>query len=152
MSFSFGVKAHSQGVSHEYAFFITALDFGDSASSESREDNKKNAKKIYNEFLAPGAPREIVVRCATQLPLLCSRLFIFRPCSLSFASARCSQLILKDIENRLSNADASIFQKAMTEVGFILEPQCISYARQFNMDLDSVKQMAKINLRPIFSN
>eukprot|EP01122_Echinamoeba_exundans_P014027 TRINITY_DN626_c0_g1_i2.p1 TRINITY_DN626_c0_g1~~TRINITY_DN626_c0_g1_i2.p1 ORF type:complete len:153 (-),score=25.25 TRINITY_DN626_c0_g1_i2:75-533(-) len=118
------LQAVKTGVAFEYSFFLAAYEFAETASSLAENERRSKAKLIYDEFLAQGAPKEIMV----------------------------SALILRDLESKLDDAKPEIFSRAMIEVGFILEPQCIGYARQYNIDLDTVKQMTKINLRPTFSS
>lgn len=55
-------QAHKTGVAFEYAFFLAAHDFRENAPAGSSADVKNNAKAIYDEFLASGGPREIMVR------------------------------------------------------------------------------------------
>lgn len=85
---------------------------------------KAKAQEVYKEFLAPGAPREVFT----------------------------SPVILKDIEANLSKPKRELFDKAIHEVEFILEPQLIGYARHVGLEPDEVKHMTKLCIQNSYAN
>lgn len=141
----FGEFLSTRGCTNELAFYLRAQEFHKSREL-TPEQVEKEALEIFNEFCTPGAPKEItlVLFCGCSLSLPSSRVLAAKTVAIFLhlffliilstliliAFGLQSSFLFAELKRRVRNKPTTnLFQQAMLEVGFILQPLLMEYIK-----------------------
>eukprot|EP01122_Echinamoeba_exundans_P017050 TRINITY_DN884_c0_g1_i1.p1 TRINITY_DN884_c0_g1~~TRINITY_DN884_c0_g1_i1.p1 ORF type:complete len:165 (+),score=23.43 TRINITY_DN884_c0_g1_i1:44-538(+) len=115
---SFSLYAQQNFFENELAFYQATQKF-QKENFPTAEAMRSEARKIYETFLMPDAPREIGLNQST----------------------------MRSVTSNIAKPHPSLYQSAMLEVGGVLHSRLVEYARAFGLDVAQLQSAASADQR-----